>query len=61
MFGDSEGQGQGNSGGVREHGGEGDGQGPLPAILDFEASDWLKYKECSDQKTYLAKVARNGQ
>ena len=34
--------------------------GPLAAILDFEASDWLKYKECSDQITYLAKVARNG-
>ena len=34
--------------------------GPLVAILDFEVSDWSKYKECSDQETYLAKVAQNG-
>ena len=30
--------------------------GPLAAILDFKASDWSKYKECSDQETYLAKI-----
>ena len=34
--------------------------GPLAAILDFKASDWSKYKECSNQETYLAKVAGNG-
>ena len=35
--------------------------GPLAAILDFESSDWSKYKECSDQKTYLAKVDGSAQ
>ena len=29
--------------------------------MDFEASDWSKYKECSDQKTYLAKVDGSAQ
>ena len=33
---------------------------PVAAILDFEASDWLKYKKCSDQETYLGKGARDG-
>ena len=35
--------------------------GPLAAILDFEASDWSKYKECLDQKIYLAKVDGSAQ
>ena len=30
--------------------------GHLGAILDFQATDWSKYKECSDQETYFAKV-----